>query len=61
MSYLYMSASGQIQVGHWNPVPLSTVTDTLDATVGDMLEDLYHVITLRIKLNRYNMHVHTSI
>ncbi|XP_056597037.1 DNA-binding protein SATB1a [Triplophysa dalaica] len=44
-------ATGQIQVGHWNPVPLSTVTDTLDATVGDMLEDLYHVITLRIKLN----------
>ncbi|ROL45876.1 DNA-binding protein SATB1 [Anabarilius grahami] len=44
-------ATGQIQVGHWNPVALSTVTDTSDATVGDMLEDLYHVITLRIKLH----------
>ncbi|XP_065145115.1 DNA-binding protein SATB1a [Paramisgurnus dabryanus] len=45
-------ATGQVQVGHWNPVALSSVTDTSDATVGDMLEDLYHVITLRIKLNR---------
>ncbi|XP_051949176.1 DNA-binding protein SATB1-like [Xyrauchen texanus] len=44
-------ATGQVQVGHWNPVALSTVTDTSDATVGDMLQDLYHIITLRIKLN----------
>ncbi|XP_059412055.1 DNA-binding protein SATB1-like [Carassius carassius] len=44
-------ATGQVQVGHWNPVSLSTVTDTFDATVGDMLQDLYHVITLRIKLH----------
>ncbi|XDV34243.1 hypothetical protein PO909_004421 [Leuciscus waleckii] len=44
-------ATGQVQVGHWNPVALSTVTDTSDATVGDMLQDLYHVITLRIKLH----------
>jgi len=51
-----MSALGQVQVGHWNPVALSTVTDTSEATVGDMLQDLYHVITLRIKLHRYNVH-----
>ncbi|KAF4100577.1 DNA-binding protein SATB1a [Onychostoma macrolepis] len=44
-------ATGQVQVGHWNPVSLSTVTDTSEATVGDMLQDLYHVITLRIKLH----------
>ncbi|XP_056336265.1 DNA-binding protein SATB1a isoform X1 [Danio aesculapii] len=44
-------ATGQIQVGHWNPVALSSVTDISDATVGDMLQDLYHVITLRIKLH----------
>jgi len=53
-----MSALGQVQVGHWNPVALSTVTDTSEATVGDMLQDLYHVITLRIKLHRYNVHTH---
>ncbi|XP_051520647.1 DNA-binding protein SATB1-like [Myxocyprinus asiaticus] len=44
-------ATGQFQVGHWNPVALSTVTDISDATVGDMLQDLYHIITFRIKLN----------
>ncbi|XP_051992207.1 DNA-binding protein SATB1-like [Xyrauchen texanus] len=44
-------ATGQVQVGHWNPVALSTVTDNTDATVGDMLQDLYHIITFRIKLN----------
>ncbi|KAJ8267330.1 hypothetical protein COCON_G00125020 [Conger conger] len=43
-------AKGLIQVGRWNPVPLSCVTDVPDATVADMLQDVYHVITLKIQL-----------
>ncbi|KAL0961841.1 hypothetical protein UPYG_G00332370 [Umbra pygmaea] len=43
-------AKGLIQVGRWNPVPLSSVTDAPDATVSDMLQDLYHVTTLKIQL-----------
>uniref|UniRef100_A0AAR2J2R1 SATB homeobox 1b n=1 Tax=Pygocentrus nattereri TaxID=42514 RepID=A0AAR2J2R1_PYGNA len=42
---------GMIQVGKWNPVPLSYVTDAPDATVADMLQDVYHVITLKIQLH----------
>lgn len=45
--------SGSIQVGRWNPVPLSCVTDAPDATVADMLQDVYHVITLKIQLHRW--------
>uniref|UniRef100_A0A3P8N6J0 SATB homeobox 1a n=1 Tax=Astatotilapia calliptera TaxID=8154 RepID=A0A3P8N6J0_ASTCA len=40
-----------IQVGRWNPVPLSYVTDAPDATVADMLQDVHHVITLKIQLH----------
>ncbi|XP_070777510.1 DNA-binding protein SATB1a [Enoplosus armatus] len=43
-------AKGLIQVGRWNPVPLSCVTDAPDATVADMLQDVHHVITLKIQL-----------
>ncbi|KAK6327800.1 hypothetical protein J4Q44_G00034460 [Coregonus suidteri] len=43
-------AKGSIQVGRWNPVPLSCVTDAPDATVADMLQDLYHVTTIKIQL-----------
>ena len=46
---------GSIQVGRWNPVPLSCVTDAPDATVADMLQDLYHVTTLKIQLTRYSI------
>uniref|UniRef100_A0A8C7XYU6 SATB homeobox 1a n=1 Tax=Oryzias sinensis TaxID=183150 RepID=A0A8C7XYU6_9TELE len=42
---------GLIQVGRWNPVPLSCVTDAPDATVADMLQDVHHVITLKIQLH----------
>lgn len=41
-----------IQVGKWNPIPLSYVTDAPDATVADMLQDVYHVVTLKIQLHR---------
>lgn len=44
--------SGLIQVGRWNPVPLSYVTDAPDATVADMLQDVHHCITLKIQLHR---------
>ncbi|XP_070691237.1 SATB homeobox 1b isoform X2 [Pempheris klunzingeri] len=44
-------AKGMIQVGKWNPVPLSYVTDAPDATVADMLQDVYHVVTLKIQLH----------
>uniref|UniRef100_A0A3Q1H9E6 SATB homeobox 1a n=1 Tax=Anabas testudineus TaxID=64144 RepID=A0A3Q1H9E6_ANATE len=40
-----------IQVGRWNPVPLSCVTDAPDATVADMLQDVHHVVTLKIQLH----------
>uniref|UniRef100_A0A3B3WT66 Uncharacterized protein n=1 Tax=Poecilia mexicana TaxID=48701 RepID=A0A3B3WT66_9TELE len=40
-----------IQVGRWNPVPLSSVTNTPYATVADMLHDVHHVVTLKIQLN----------
>ncbi|XP_062416517.1 LOW QUALITY PROTEIN: DNA-binding protein SATB1, partial [Pungitius pungitius] len=43
--------AGMIQVGKWNPVPLSYVTDAPDATVADMLQDVYHVVTLKIQLH----------
>ncbi|KAJ1102072.1 hypothetical protein NDU88_007130 [Pleurodeles waltl] len=44
-------AKGLIQVGKWNPVPLSFVTDAPDATVADMLQDVFHVVTLKIQLH----------
>lgn len=53
--FLYLCVcvcSGLIQVGKWNPVPLSCVTDAPDATVADMLQDVHHVITLKIQLHR---------
>ncbi|XP_033025184.1 DNA-binding protein SATB2 isoform X2 [Lacerta agilis] len=43
-------AQGIIKLGKWNPLPLSYVTDTPDATVADMLQDVYHVVTLKIQL-----------
>nr|XP_057903738.1 DNA-binding protein SATB1a isoform X1 [Doryrhamphus excisus]XP_057903739.1 DNA-binding protein SATB1a isoform X1 [Doryrhamphus excisus]XP_057903740.1 DNA-binding protein SATB1a isoform X1 [Doryrhamphus excisus]XP_057903741.1 DNA-binding protein SATB1a isoform X1 [Doryrhamphus excisus]XP_057903742.1 DNA-binding protein SATB1a isoform X1 [Doryrhamphus excisus]XP_057903743.1 DNA-binding protein SATB1a isoform X1 [Doryrhamphus excisus]XP_057903744.1 DNA-binding protein SATB1a isoform X1 [Doryr len=43
-------AKGLIQVGRWNPMPLSSVTDAPDATVAEMLQDVHHVITLKIQL-----------
>ncbi|KAF7243670.1 DNA-binding protein SATB2 [Varanus komodoensis] len=41
---------GIIKLGKWNPLPLSYVTDAPDATVADMLQDVYHVVTLKIQL-----------
>ncbi|XP_019409486.1 PREDICTED: DNA-binding protein SATB2 isoform X3 [Crocodylus porosus] len=43
-------AQGIIKLGRWNPLPLSYVTDAPDATVADVLQDVYHVVTLKIQL-----------
>lgn len=45
--------AGIIKLGRWNPLPLSYVTDAPDATVADMLQDVYHVVTLKIQLQRW--------
>uniref|UniRef100_A0A3Q0QRN4 SATB homeobox 1a n=1 Tax=Amphilophus citrinellus TaxID=61819 RepID=A0A3Q0QRN4_AMPCI len=47
----FVLAKGLIQVGRWNPMPLSCITDAPDATVADMLQDVHHVITLKIQLH----------
>uniref|UniRef100_A0A8C0X9F8 SATB homeobox 1 n=1 Tax=Castor canadensis TaxID=51338 RepID=A0A8C0X9F8_CASCN len=41
---------GIIKLGRWNPLPLSYVADAPDVTVADMLQDVYHVVTLKIQL-----------
>uniref|UniRef100_A0AAV2KJC0 SATB homeobox 1 n=1 Tax=Knipowitschia caucasica TaxID=637954 RepID=A0AAV2KJC0_KNICA len=54
LGYSHSSAAqarGLIQVGRWKPVPLSCVTSAPDATVADMLQDVHHVITLKIQLH----------
>ncbi|XP_043916575.1 DNA-binding protein SATB2 isoform X3 [Protopterus annectens] len=43
-------AQGILKVGKWNPLPLNFVTDAPDATVADMLQDVYHIVTLKIQL-----------
>ncbi|CAH2306043.1 DNA-binding SATB2 isoform X2 [Pelobates cultripes] len=47
---LNKSFGGIIKIGRWNPLPLSYVTDAPDVTVADMLQDVYHVVTLKIQL-----------
>ncbi|RXM27798.1 DNA-binding protein SATB2 [Acipenser ruthenus] len=41
---------GIIKVGRWNPLPIHYLSDEPEATVADMLQDVYHVVTLRIQL-----------
>ncbi|XP_051786483.1 DNA-binding protein SATB2 isoform X4 [Erpetoichthys calabaricus] len=43
-------AQGIIKVGRWNPLPIHYLTDAAEATVADMLQDVYHVVTLKIQL-----------
>ena len=53
--YVYcvsLPCAGIIKLGRWNPLPLSYVTDAPAATVADMLQDVYHVVTLKIQLQR---------
>lgn len=44
--------SGIIKVGRWNPLPIHFLTDAPEATVADMLMEVYHMVTLRIQLQR---------
>ncbi|XP_031441242.1 DNA-binding protein SATB2 isoform X2 [Clupea harengus] len=46
-------AQGIIKVGRWNPLPIHFLTDAPEATVADMLLDVYHMVTLRIQLQSY--------
>lgn len=50
--YLYPLLSGIIKVGRWNPLPIHFLTDAPEATVADMLLEVYHMVTLRIQLQR---------
>lgn len=43
---------GIIKVGRWNPLPIHFLTDAPEATVADMLMEVYHMVTLRIQLQR---------
>ncbi|XP_035533937.1 DNA-binding protein SATB2-like [Morone saxatilis] len=45
-----VQASGIIKVGRWKPMPIHYLTDAPEATVADMLLDVYHMVTLRILL-----------
>ncbi|KAA0715661.1 DNA-binding protein SATB2 [Triplophysa tibetana] len=46
-------AHGIIKVGRWNPLPIHYLTDAPEATVADMLLDVYHMVTLRIRLQSF--------
>ncbi|KAJ3591749.1 hypothetical protein NHX12_006881 [Muraenolepis orangiensis] len=48
-----VQAQGIIKVGRWNPLPVHILTDAPDATVADMLMEVYHMVTLRIQLQSY--------
>ncbi|KAG9348688.1 hypothetical protein JZ751_029005 [Albula glossodonta] len=38
-----VTVSGIIKVGRWNPLPIQYLTDAPEATVADMLLDVYHM------------------
>uniref|UniRef100_A0A8C2K481 One cut domain family member n=1 Tax=Cyprinus carpio TaxID=7962 RepID=A0A8C2K481_CYPCA len=46
-------AHGIIKVGRWNPLPIHYLTDAPEATVADMLLDVYHMVTLHIQLQSF--------
>ncbi|KAM6945758.1 DNA-binding protein SATB2-like [Aplochiton taeniatus] len=46
-------ARGIIKVGRWKPMPIHYLTDAPEATVADMLLDVYHMVTLRILLQSF--------
>ncbi|XP_044043641.1 DNA-binding protein SATB2-like isoform X2 [Siniperca chuatsi] len=48
-----VQASGIIKVGRWKPIPIHYLTDAPEATVADMLLDVYHMVTLRILLHSF--------
>uniref|UniRef100_A0A3B5MSP8 One cut domain family member n=1 Tax=Xiphophorus couchianus TaxID=32473 RepID=A0A3B5MSP8_9TELE len=46
-------AGGIIKVGRWNPLPIHFLTDAPEATVADMLMEVYHMVTLHIQLQSF--------
>ncbi|XP_076022028.1 DNA-binding protein SATB2-like [Genypterus blacodes] len=49
-----VQAHGIIKVGRWKPMPIHYLTDAPEATVADMLLDVYHMVTLRILLYSFS-------
>ncbi|XP_068575356.1 DNA-binding protein SATB2-like [Cebidichthys violaceus] len=49
-----VQASGIIKVGQWKPMPIHYLTDAPEATVADMLLEVYHMVTLRILLHSFS-------
>uniref|UniRef100_A0A8C6TKI3 DNA-binding protein SATB n=1 Tax=Neogobius melanostomus TaxID=47308 RepID=A0A8C6TKI3_9GOBI len=49
----YRPLGGIIKVGRWNPLPIHFLTDAPEATVADMLMEVYHMVTLRIQLQSF--------
>ena len=49
---LSLLSPGIIKVGRWKPMPIHFLSDAPEATVADMLLDVYHMVTLRILLQR---------
>ncbi|KAK1902617.1 DNA-binding protein SATB2 [Dissostichus eleginoides] len=43
-----------VLVGRWNPMPIHFLTDAPEATVADMLMEVYHMVTLRIQLQSFS-------
>ncbi|XP_034029861.1 DNA-binding protein SATB2-like [Thalassophryne amazonica] len=57
LGYSHRSAAqarGIIKVGRWKPMPIHYLTDAPEATVADMLLDVYHMVTLRILLHSFS-------
>ncbi|XP_028446189.1 DNA-binding protein SATB2 [Perca flavescens] len=57
LGYSHSSAAqahGIIKVGRWNPLPVHFLTDAPEATVADMLMEVYHMVTLRIQLQSFS-------
>lgn len=52
LSCVGLCSPGIIKVGRWKPMPIHYLTDAPEATVADMLLDVYHMVTLRILLHR---------
>lgn len=56
LGYSHSSAAqahGIIKVGRWNPLPIHILTDAPEATVADMLMEVYHMVTLHIQLQSF--------
>ncbi len=53
--FVCLFSSGIIKVGRWKPMPIHYLTDAPEATVADMLLDVYHMVTLQILLHRYGV------